>query len=67
MRTKLNLLAMLLVCGGAAGLLRPADASATYLADPNVPKAYCCYHEFVKYACCGDNGCRITARRCEYW
>lgn len=67
MRRKLNLVAMLVVCGGAAGLLRPADASATYVENPDAPKAYCCYHQFTNYYCCGDNGCRITARRCEPW
>ena len=66
MRTRINLLALLVVCGGAAAL-GPAPASATYLENPDTPKRYCCSHQWTGQGCCGDNGCRITARRCEMW
>jgi hypothetical protein len=68
MRRKINLLAMLFVCGGAAGLMAPAEASATYKAEPDEdPKAYCCYHQWTQYKCCGENGCRITPTACTKW
>lgn len=64
MRRRINLLAMLFVCGGAGALLRPSEANAIY---PVPPKAFCCYHQWSGEGCCGDNGCRINSEKCEMW
>jgi hypothetical protein len=67
MRRRINLLAMLFVCGGAAGLMAPVEASGMYLPpeEEEQPKQFCCYHQWSSNACCFDSGgCRITSSGC---
>jgi hypothetical protein len=67
MRRRINLLAMLLVCAGGGVLTGHAEARVTSSPDDETPKDYCCRHTFWPEGCCGDNGCRITSKRCETW